>query len=113
MNSGKDILTNKKSVIFPKILGALVFVILCFALLNLFNFQIRNIFHLISRPVEKSFLYAGQATSGFLSSILNSNGIISENENLKSKNQELLYRVAFLESALKADYAKTQISELY
>lgn len=113
MDNGKDILTNKKNAAFLKDLIAVSAVTLVFIVLNFFNSEIKNFVYLISMPVQKNFSYAGHATSGFLNSIVNNSGVIEENKNLKSENEELLSKIVFLETVIRADEAQSQILELY
>lgn len=106
----KNILTDRKNVVLIKFLIGVVALFLFLGVLNLFNAQIKNFFHLVSNPVEKNFWAAGQLSSEFFSSFLNSGNLMKENESLRSENQKLLSQVTFLQSIRKANEAQSDIS---
>lgn len=73
-----------------------VIIILIILLLNFFQKEVRNFFYFISSPVQKTLWTAGDNISDFFGGIIESKKIKEENENLESRNQELLAETAFL-----------------
>lgn len=98
---------NKRWLKF--LIGALVFFIFLF-ILNIFDYRIKNIFFTLSSPIQKLFWSAGNSSSGFLGSILNSGNFAKENENLKSENQNLLAKISFLQSIVKGNQDQSNVS---
>ncbi len=102
MNGVKNFSLNKKnSTLLKYVIGAIV-LFLFLGVLNLFSPQIKNLFYLASKPIEKQLWFAGESVSGFTSSILKVGSLSKENENLKTENQELLSQITFLQNAKNA-----------
>jgi rod shape-determining protein MreC len=91
---------NKKNFSAIKFLGATVILILLVLTLNFFQSSIKNIFHFISLPVEKTFCNAGLIASSFLSSVSSFGNLAQENEKLKQENHNLLYQISSLRSSI-------------
>lgn len=104
-----DILLNKQKTFLPKILISAVFLIVFIGTLNLFQKQIKNYFYLLSSPIEKKIWGAGADSSIFFTSLFNSSGLLQENKNLKSENQELLSKIASLQDVARGNEAINEI----
>lgn len=81
--------------------GALgVLLIALFILINFAGFSenIRNFFYSFSAPAQQKLWGAGANVSDYFSSIFKTNGLKSENETLKTKNQELSQKLAEFEN---------------
>jgi len=102
--------TNKKRGRITKILISMVILIVLIILLNIFNSQIKNFFYLLSSPAQKVLSNAGQSSSNWIGSFLNSTNLYSENENLKKENQKLLSEISILQSIQKGNQALSIIS---
>ncbi|MEK7665254.1 MAG: rod shape-determining protein MreC [Patescibacteria group bacterium] len=101
-------LKKQKTAFFKILLGAIVLFVF-FAILNLFQAQIKNYFYFISQPVEKIFWRAGDNASSFLKSVLNVGNLEKENQNLKTENQKLLSEISFLQDIQKMGQAAEDI----
>lgn len=64
--------------------------------LNFFQTETKNLFYLVSSPIQKSLWRAGMDISNFLETIVSIENLKKENESLKMKNQELMTEVASL-----------------
>ncbi|MFQ6049824.1 MAG: rod shape-determining protein MreC [Candidatus Paceibacterales bacterium] len=74
-------------------IGAIVFLMIAFfVLLNLTSFskKVKNFFYLISEPIQKWLWKIGMGVSDFFEAISEMKNLKKENEELKSKIQELL-----------------------
>ncbi len=91
------ILKSRKIKLFAVVIlfGAIVFS------LNRFQNSIKPFFYTVSASSQKMLWQTGQNCSNFFSSIFNTKRLKDENNNLTSKNQELLARIADLESLEK------------
>jgi rod shape-determining protein MreC len=83
-----------------KILIALL-VILFVLSLNFYQKEVKNLFYLISLPIQKFFWQTGDSTSDFFEAISKSKNLEKENEELKLKIQELLSENSSLKEAKK------------
>ena len=98
MNVSSASSINKKKKNYLKILsGVIIFCIFIFVL-NIFSFQIKNYFYLLSFPVQKTFFTAGESLSGIVNPFLNIYNLAKENENLKKENQNLLSQISLLQA---------------
>lgn len=84
-----------------KFLAGIIALFFVFGLLNLFQFQVKNFFYLISEPFEKKLWKAGNSASDFLTPFLNVKNLENENENLRAKNQKLLQDISVLQDKQK------------
>ncbi|MEK7658253.1 MAG: rod shape-determining protein MreC [Patescibacteria group bacterium] len=105
-----NIFLNKQKTLLSRILISAVFLFIFIAVLNLFQKEIKNTFYLLSSPIEKKIWNAGVNSSIFFMSLLNSGGIAQENRNLKSENQELLSKIAFLQDVARENEAIKEAS---
>ena len=96
-----NVYVKKQSFLLPKILIGIFVLLILIGFLNIFEAQIKNTFYFITSPLSKTFWRAGNGTSGFFWSFLNTKGLIQENNNLKEKNQKLLSEIAFLQETVK------------
>ncbi len=110
MKSGKDISINKKNNVWLKFLAGAVALLFFLAVLNFFSSGVKNTFYVLSSPVQKTFWYAGESASGFLSSISKAGILVKENQNLSNENQKLLSQVAFLQSIQQGNQAQSEVS---
>jgi rod shape-determining protein MreC len=101
---------NKKQHRFGKILIGVIVLAVLILILNFFNSGIRNIFYIISSPLEKTFWSAGESSSGFFGSILNAGTLAEENDKLKKENQKLISEVTSLQAINDANQAQSDVS---
>ena len=73
-----------------------VLIIIVFLLLNLTGFskEIKNLFYLISSPVQRTFWQIGESSSDFLVGVFQAKTLKKEAEQLYLKNQELINQIA-------------------
>ncbi len=110
MNSINKLSINKKNTHWLKFLiGGIVFLLLLF-ILNLFVSPVRNSFLTLFSPIQKTFWAAGESSSGFFGSLLNSGSLAKENNNLKQTNQNLLAQIAVLQSIEQGNQAQSLVS---
>jgi len=83
-----------------KVLIILIIIILIF-LLNFFQKEVKSFFYFISSPIQKTLWTAGDNISDFFGGIIESKKIKEENEELESRNQELLVEIASLRELKK------------
>ena len=101
---------NKKKKIWPKFLiGFLVLGIFIFVL-NIFSFQIKNSFQVLSFPFQKHLSFAGKSSSSWMSSLLNSASLSQKNEFLENENKKLLSQISILQSIQEGNKALSAIS---
>jgi rod shape-determining protein MreC len=110
MNSLGDLSINKKRSSWKKFLAGFLFLLIFIFALNFFSPEIKNYFYSFSLPFQKTLWSVGKNSSGFLASLINSGANWQENENLKKENQNLLVKVAYLESINNANEAQTNVS---
>lgn len=79
--------------------------------LNIYQETTKNYFYRLSYPVAKTFWIAGNASSEFVASFFNANGIKVENNNLKKENQKLFSRISLLEDELKKNQVTSEALE--
>ena len=87
---------KKRRVLILVLIGIFVIVIL-----NFFQKEVRTFFYSISSPIQKVFWQTGDKTSDFLEGIFKIKDLKNEADNLKLKNQELLFQVVFLKEIEK------------
>lgn len=75
--------SSKKGKIFLVILGVVLIV-----LLNFYKEKVRNFFHFVSSPIQKTFWQTSGKVSGFFATIPEVKNLKKENENLKTEIQE-------------------------
>lgn len=90
--------------------GATLLLLIVF--LYIFQAQIRNSFYIISSPLSNIFFNTGSDTHGFFDSFSSIKNLQEENNNLKTKNQELLYQVSLLQDSLRQNGAEKQLLNL-
>jgi len=83
-----------------KIIFVIVGVSLVFSL-NLFQAQVRDVFHSLFAPVQKTFWATGGNVSDLFKGIFKKDYLVEENKKLRSVNQELLTKLAELEELKK------------
>jgi rod shape-determining protein MreC len=110
MNFSNNFSINKKSNSLLKILAGLVCLLVLIFVLNLLNNPIKNLFFAFSSPMQKTFWSAGESSSGFLSSVLNSVNLAQENDRLNAENQKLIAQVTLLKSINNANQAQSDVS---
>jgi rod shape-determining protein MreC len=110
MKGVKDFSINKRKNGLSKFLVGTVILLFLLIVLNFFVSPIKNYFYIISSPIQKTFWVAGESSSIFLSSFLESGSLVKENENLKNENQKLLSQVAFLQSIEQGNQAQSDVS---
>ena len=86
----------KKKIIFIAIFVLSVLVISIF-----FGNDLKNTFHLVFSPVERSFYMAGENASSLFRYLLNSKQIERENEEIKAENFKLTFEVHALKEMAK------------
>lgn len=69
--------------------------------LNFFTKEVKGFFYSISAPIQKLFWNAGDDASDYLADIFKGENLKKENEELKTKLQELLFGLAHLEELEK------------
>lgn len=89
---------NKKKKKYLKILSGAIILFIFIFVFNIFSFQIKNYFYLLSSPAQKTFFTAGELLSGILNPFLNIYNLAEENENLKKENQNLLSQISSLQA---------------
>lgn len=97
---------QKKTKIYVSLLFLIVFILISF----FFGKKLKNTFHLVFSPIEKTFYTSSENASSFFSSFLNSKKIERENEELRKNNffllteikklQDLKEKIEVLEKAL-------------
>jgi len=104
---------RKKNGLFLKFLAGGFALFLFLSVLNLFNSEIKNIFYLVSRPIEKIFWSAGNSLAGFSRFIIEAGSLAKENENLTIENQKLLLQINFLQASKKWSEAQNLSFKTY
>ena len=110
MKGATNFSINKKRRGWLKFLVGAVALLFFLAVLNFFISPIKNGFYVLSSPIQKVFLSAGESSSLFLGSLLNGGSLSKENENLKNENQKLLSQVAALQSIEQGNQAQSDVS---
>lgn len=110
MNGIKKFSINKKNNNLLKIIIASVVFLFLIFILNFFVSPIRDGFYAMSSPIQKTLWTAGESSSFFISSYLNSGNLAKENENLKNENQKLLASIASLQSIEQSNQAQSDVS---
>lgn len=86
-------------------IGAIIILLIIFIIvvLNLTGYQkeVKNLFYLISAPIQKTFWQVGDRVSDFFEAITEIKNLKKETENLKLKNQELLAEIVLLKELKK------------
>jgi len=90
-----------KNKFFYIILGILLILFINFYREGLYQKKLKNFFYSISSSLQTTFWQAGIKVSGFFKTISDIKNMKKENEELKSKNEELLSKVSDLENIKK------------
>jgi len=104
-----NVFLNKPKAKLPKILLGIVIFFLLIGFLNLFQNQFRNFFYSISSPFQKTLWNAGNVTSGFLGSFFQIADITKKNQELNTKNQELLEEITNLQQVKVENQALREV----
>jgi len=110
MKSVKNFSIRKSNNNWSKFLIGAVTVVFLLFVINFFISPLKNFFYAVSAPIQKSFWYAGESSSGFLGSFLEAGSLAKENQNLKQENQNLLSQVASLQSIEQGNQAQSAVS---
>lgn len=110
MNFSGNFSINKKTSSLPKIIIGAVLIALLIFVLNIFNNPIKNLFFIISSPIEQKLWAAGESSSSFLGSLINASSLASENDRLKNENQKLIAKITSLQSLNDANKAQNDIA---
>ena len=108
----KNFNINKKNRSWLNYLIVAVALLFCLWILNFFVAPIKNVFYIISSPIQKVFWSAGESSSSFLGSFLQAGSLAKDNQNLQSENQKLLSQVAALQSIEQGNQAQSDVSAL-
>ena len=82
-------------------IGVVLLIIFFILIFNVFSFEVKNFFYLVSEPIQKKLWSAGATLSNFSSSIFNSQNLKKENEELKKNIQALIVENEFLKELKK------------
>lgn len=93
----------------PKILIGIVLLLVFIGVLNLFQKQFKNFFYSVSEPLQKTFWRIGSNSSSFLGSFLEFGNLDKINEELNTKNQELLKEIIILQQQKTENQALREI----
>lgn len=104
-----NVFLNKPKAKLPKILIGIVIFLILVGVLNLFQEQFKNFFYSVSAPLQKTFWSAGNIASGFLGSFLQINDITKKNQELNTKNQELLEEITLLQQVKVENQALKEV----
>ena len=96
-----NVYTKKRNIWQQKYLASIGGAILLIILLNIFQSQAKNAFYYVSYPVSEVSINFGQKISGFFGGLLGAGNIQQENNDLKTKNQDLLSEISSLKSIIK------------
>ncbi len=94
---------------FPK-MSIVILLVIIFVIFNLTSFskEIKNLFYLISQPIQKRLWAAGIKTSNLFEAIAEIKSLKKDNESLKLKEQELLNEISTLKDLEKENLALRQ-----
>jgi rod shape-determining protein MreC len=106
-----NLYTKKRSSVNRKSIGLFVFLALFIGGLYLFQSSIKNTFYLVTSPISGRFWQAGVSGSGFLQSFFHTGGLLQENENLKTENQNLLSKISLLHETIEQEDLVKQLAE--
>ena len=106
-----NVYIKKQNLLWKKMVTGVVLLLLI-VFLYIFQTHIRNSFYVISSPLSSIFFNAGSGTFGFFDSFASIKNLQEENNNLKIKNQELLYQVSLLQDSLLQNGAEKQLLNL-
>jgi len=81
-----------------KILIGVVVVVLVIGLMNVFQKEVRAFFYWFSSPIQKVLWRAGESTADFFSGVVKTGKLKQEVDQLKLKNQELVWRLENLKN---------------
>lgn len=112
MNKQKNFLLNKKNHRWAKLLAGSVIFLLLIALLFVFSSPLKNLFFILSIPVEKAFWAAGESASDYLSSLSQIGQLKKENSNLRRENQRLLSQITLFQAAIAESEARITVSNI-
>ncbi len=110
MKSVRNFSVNKKRNNWLNIFIGVVALVILLWILNVFVSPVKNFFYTISSPVQKVFWSAGESSSNFLGSILDSGNLMKENNGLKQQNEKLLSQIASLQSIEQGNQAQSDVS---
>jgi rod shape-determining protein MreC len=103
---------SKRSEKIKKIAILAVFLLLLLLILNLFQKEVRSFTYSISSPVQKALWKTGNNFSGFIVSFFKAGSLKKENDEIKTRNQELLARIASLEESKRENEILRQALEI-
>lgn len=106
-----NLYTKNRSSVNRKSIGLFVFLILFIGGLYFFQSSIKNTFYLVTSPISLHFWQAGVTSSGFLQSSFHAGGLLQENENLKTENQNLLSKISLLRETIEQEDLVKQLAE--
>lgn len=91
-----------------------VLIIIIFLVLNLtgFNKEIKNLFYLISSPIQRTFWQIGENTSDFLGGVFQVKTLKKEVERLYLENQELINQIASLQELKEENQILREILDI-
>ena len=104
-----NVFLTKRNTMLPKILIGIVVFFVFIGVLNLFQKQFKNFFYFVSEPLQKTFWKAGNNASNFWGSFLRLNELANENEELITRNQELLEEIIILQRAKTENQALKEV----
>lgn len=110
MTGIKNFSIHKKKRTWLKFLIGVVVLFFALWVLNFFVSPIKNVFYILSSPIQKVFWSAGGSSSSFLGSFFRASSLVKENENLRQENQRLLAQVAALQSIQQGNQAQSDVS---
>jgi rod shape-determining protein MreC len=87
----RKFLKKNKFIVWIIILALIV------VLLNVFQKEVKNFFYSFSAPAQNFFWKIGDRTLNFFSFFSNNKALNEENEKLKKENQELIYKISFID----------------
>ena len=106
-----NVSAKKKSFLFKKIIGQIVFLALFLLFLNIFQSEIKNSFYIISSPLRKTIEQTGRGVSLVFESFTSFQKITEENKYLRIDNQKLLSQNIFLQELLKENQMMKELLE--
>lgn len=104
-----NVFLTKRNTMLPKILIGIIIFLVFIGVLNLFQKQFKNFFYFVLEPLQKTFWNAGNSASGFLGSFLELNNLTNKNEELNTKNQELLEEIIILQQLKTENQALREV----
>jgi len=110
MNFSDNLSINKKSSSWLRFLIGALALLFFIAIMNFFSSPIKNVFYIVSSPIQKAFWSAGASASGALGPFFKAGALSKENQNLKQENQSLLAQVASLQAITNGNEAQSAVS---